>query len=221
MGGRGHKRRKSSFAPGPPRRTSTGDAGETSSLTNKQRELYNEKQRKKLETYLQQMIRWLIFRADSTRLCKFLEVSALAVRLSAEGGWQGKQGLLTIYSSRNRELRRKGLGLATLGASGFTDHHKPRWFLIRHSYIVCVDGPESTTPYDVFLVDSDFRTEKRKKLTDAKETVTAPAEVAMAKTGKHHLIRLYNSERKLKLIARSERQYIQFVESMNQMVNST
>ncbi|KAI7231645.1 phospholipase D [Hortaea werneckii] len=221
MGGKGHKRRKSSFAPGPPRRTSTGDVGETSSLTNKQRELYNEKQRKKLETYLQQMIRWLIFRADSTRLCKFLEVSALAVRLSAEGGWQGKQGLLTIYSSRNRELRRKGLGLATLGASGFTDHHKPRWFLIRHSYIVCVDGPESTTPYDVFLVDSDFRTEKRKKLTDATETVTAPAEVAMAKTGKHHLIRLYNSERKLKLIARSERQYIQFVESMNQMVNST
>ncbi|TKA30639.1 hypothetical protein B0A50_02359 [Salinomyces thailandicus] len=225
--GRGHKRRKSSFAP--PRRTSTGEVipnnADPSDSTNRQRELYTERQRKKLETYLQQMIRWLIFRADSTRLCKFLEVSALAIRLSAEGGWQGKQGLLTIYSSRNMEMKRKTLGLATLGASGITNHHKPRWFLIRHSYVVCVDGPESTTPYDVFLVDAEFRTEKRRKLlAEARtvtETVKAPAEAAMATTGKHHLIRLYNAERKLKLIARSERQYIQFMESLNQMANTT
>lgn len=222
--GRMHKRRKSSFAP--PRRTSTGELippnADPNDLSIKQRELYNERQRRKLETYLQQMIRWLIFRADSTRLCKFLEVSALAIRLSAEGGFQGKQGLLTIASRRNRELRRKGLGLA-LGAGGFAERHKPRWFLVRHSYIVCVDGPESTTPYDVFLVDSDFRTEKVKKRIADQTTATEMAKAAAdtTTTGKHHLIRLYNSERKLKLVARSERQYLQFQESLNTMMNNT
>ncbi|KAK3100819.1 Phospholipase D1, partial [Teratosphaeriaceae sp. CCFEE 6253] len=155
------------------------------------------------------MIRWLIFRADSTRLCKFLELSALAIRLSAEGGFQGKQGLLTIASRRHRELRHKGLGLA-VGAGGFAERHHARWFLVRHSYVVCVDGPESLVPYDVFLVDGDFRMEKKPKKISDQETAAdmAKAAVETTKSGKHHLIRLYNSERKLKLIARSERQYL-------------
>ncbi|KAK3074600.1 Phospholipase D1, partial [Teratosphaeriaceae sp. CCFEE 6253] len=72
LAGRKHTRRKSSFAP--PRRTSTGEfvpanIKDPDSLNAIQREKYNEHQRKKLERYLQQMIRWLIFRADSTRLC--------------------------------------------------------------------------------------------------------------------------------------------------------
>ena len=110
-----HRRQKSSnFTPPPFRRTSTAEIGplpeNPEDLDARQRELYQRRQRRKLETYLQQMIRWLIFRADSTRLCKFLELSALAIRLSAEGGFQGKQGLLTIASRRQRELRRKPLG---------------------------------------------------------------------------------------------------------------
>ncbi|TKA67417.1 hypothetical protein B0A55_11279, partial [Friedmanniomyces simplex] len=224
LSGRKHTRRKSSFAP--PRRTSTGELippnTDPNSLNAFQREKYNEHQRKKLERYLQQMIRWLIFRADSTRLCKFLELSALAIRLSAEGGFQGKQGLLTIASRRHRELRHKGLNL-TKGAGGFAERHHPRWFLVRHSYIVCVDGPESLIPYDVFLVDSDFRTEKKaKKITEQKTAAEmAKAAVDTTKSGKHHLIRMYNSERKLKLIAKSERQYIQFQESLNTMTTET
>ncbi|KAK4541519.1 hypothetical protein LTR36_007965 [Oleoguttula mirabilis] len=235
--GMGKHRRKTSFF-APPRRTSTGDLipqnADPNSLSARQKELYNERQRRKLETYLQQMIRWLIFRADSTRLCKFLEVSALAIRLSAEGGWQGKQGLLTIYSGQSREVQKKRLlGLATGGfaalGNSIAERHKPRWFLVRHSYLVCVDGPESSTPYDVFLVDSDFRTEKaQKRLTGAPEQQTSAVEkdgkvqpTKASKAGKHHLIRLYNAERKLKLIARSERQYIQFQESINSMMQET
>jgi len=218
-----HKRRKSSFAP--PRRTSTGGldgaaATDPNALNARQRELYNERQRKKLETYLQQMIRWLIFRADSTRLCRFLEVSALAIRLSAEGGFQGKQGMLTITSRRNRELRKK---FPVPTPNVIKVRHKPRWFLVRHSYIVCVDGPESLTPYDVFLVDSDFRTDKIKKRVVDQKTPGDMAKVAADSTtgSKHHMIRLYNSERKLKLLAKSEKHYLQFQESLNQMMENT
>lgn len=214
----GHKRRKSSFAP--VRRTSTGEIGSVAmdpeAAQARQRDQYSERQRAKLEIYLQQMIRWLIFRPDSTRLCKFLEVSALAIRLSAEGGFQGKQGLLTIASRQRRDIRRKNLSPAA-----FADRHRARWFLVRHSYIVCVDGPESLIPYDVFLVDSDFRTEKSTQtLTDGPQTAQDEAKI-VAESGtsrtKHHIIRLYNSERKLKLIARNERQYLQFKESLTQM----
>ena len=228
-----HKRRKSSvFSPIGLRRTSTSELdplpNDPDDLDARTRELYQRRQRRKLETYLQQMIRWLIFRPDSTRLCKFLELSALAIRLSVEGGFQGKQGLLTIASRRNRELRRK-----PLGPQGLADRHKPRWFLVRHSYIVCVDGPESLNPYDVFLVDSDFSTEKQKKRISEQKSAqdvaravaeggpTAAATVPATGRAKHFLIRLYNSERKLKLLARTERQYLQFQESINLMADAT
>ncbi|KAH9825830.1 Phospholipase D Active site motifs, partial [Teratosphaeria destructans] len=223
--GRTHKRRKSSFAHGL-RRSSTGGDTAGANTDPKRLENYQDRQRKKLEAYLQQMVRWLIFRPDSTRLCKFLEVSALAIRLSAEGGYQGKQALLTIASRQHREIRRKGfmLDIAKEAAGGgFKDRHKRRWFLVRHSYVVCVDGPESTVPYDVFLVDSEFRTEKHKKGISEQGSAkdVAKAVGSTAKNPKAHLIRLYNAERKLKLIATNERSYLQFQESLNKMAEAT
>ena len=223
-----HKRKKSSiFTPTALRRTSTGDLGrlpdDPDELEGKQREIYQRRQRNKLQIYLQNMVKWLIFRPDSTRLCKFLEVSAMAIRLSAESGYQGKQGLMTIASRSERELRRKPLSVADFKRA------KPRWFLVRHSYIVCVDGPESLVPYDVFLVDSDFSTEKRKHrlkaANGAAEAAKSMAESAADKADKmtttHQLIRLYNAERKMRLIARTERQANQFQESINQMAEAT
>ena len=224
---KGHKRRQSSFAP--PRRTSTSEIGNTSAdpdtLNARQRQVYAEKSRQKLETYLQQMIRWLIFRADSTRLCKFLELSAMAIRLAAEGGYQGKQGLLQIASRRHREFHRRTI--QTLGPQHFKERHKRRWFLVRHSYIVCVDGPESLIPYDVFLVDSDFAIDQQRQRISDQTTAQQKLKVAgenatHATTAKKaHLITLYNAERKLKLHARNEKQYLQFRESLAYMTDNT
>jgi phospholipase D1/2 len=219
---KGHKRRKSSFAP--VSRMNTGDltGADAEDLTARQKQQYAERSRQKLETYLQQMIRWLIFRADSTRLCKFLEISAMAIRLSAEGGYQGKQGLLQIASRRHRELRRKTF--ESLGVKAFKERHKRRWFLVRHSYIVCVDGPESLHPYDVFLVDSDFAVEKRNhRMIDqeADGKLAKDSADTGAQPKKAHLIRLYNSERSLKLYARNEKQYNQFVDSLKFMMSNT
>jgi phospholipase D1/2 len=221
---KGHNRRHSAF--GPPRRTSTSEIGNISAdpdtLTARQRQVYAERSRQKLETYLQQMIRWLIFRPDSTRLCKFLELSAMAIRLSAEHGYQGKQGLLQIASRRHRELRKKTI--QTFGPHAFRERHKRRWFLVRHSYIVCVDGPESLVPYDVFLVDSDFAIEKKKEKIMEQGSAKEMAKVAQKNatpTKKAHLIQLYNAERKLKLYARNEKQYLQFRDSLTHMMDNT
>ncbi|KAI9658246.1 MAG: Phospholipase D1 [Bathelium mastoideum] len=218
------KRRRSSF--NPIRRKSSigtinGVTGEIAARaggvgavgSGHRREPYQERQRKKLETYLQQMIRFLIFRADSNRLCRFLELSALGIRLASEGGYHGKEGLLVLQSSKGVDFRR------ALKPGFVKERHRPMWFLVRHSYVVCVDSPEGMNIYDVFLVDPDFTTEsKKKRLRDQN-----PQELAKSAnpTSKHHQLRLHNSERKLKLLARNERQLQQFKESIKFMVGLT
>jgi phospholipase D1/2 len=112
---------------------------------------YAERQRKCLEKYLQELIRWLMFRPDSNRLCRFLELSALGVRLAAEGTYHGKECYLHIQSSKGLDFRR------VLTPRAVMARHTRKWFLVRQSYIVCVESPENMNVYDVYLVDSKFR----------------------------------------------------------------
>ena len=180
------------------------------------REPYPERQRKKLETYLQQMIRYLIFRPESNRLCKFLELSALGVRLAAEGSYHGKEGLLIIRSGKGVDFR-KGLTPSLI-----KNRHRPKWFSVRHSYVVCVDSPEAMNIYDVFLVDLNFSIQtKNKRLRDSKPKDLAKTAKESAAHPQHHSLKLCNSERKLKLLAKNERQLHQFEDSLNFMAQNT
>ncbi|MCJ1365595.1 Phospholipase D1 [Acarospora aff. strigata] len=180
------------------------------------RDPYPERQRRKLELYLQQMIRYLIFRPESNRLCKFLELSALGVRLAAEGSYHGKEGFLVIQSGKGVDFRRK------LTPTLIKGRHLPKWFLIRHSYIVCVDSPEEMNIYDVFLVDSGFHAQRNKKrLRDSKPKDLARSAKDSASHPQHHSLRVKNSERKLKLLAKNERQLHQFEESILFMASNT
>ncbi|TAQ86673.1 hypothetical protein B7494_g4993 [Chlorociboria aeruginascens] len=181
-----------------------------------QKRIYNERQRRRLEQYLQEMIRWLIFRADSNRLCRFLELSALGVRLAAEGSYHGKEGFLVIQSAKGLDVRR------VLTPKLIFQRHSPKWFLVRHSYIVCVDSPENMHIYDVYLVDSKFEViKKRRKLAElGRKEIIAEAE-ASAKHPQHHSLKLQNSERRIKLLAKNERQLRQFEESLAFMLNCT
>lgn len=215
------------------RRPSQGIARRKSSITNQEgesaagpssthegaggrRETYPERQRKKLELYLQKMIRFLIFRADSNRLCKFLELSALGVRLAAEGSYHGKEGFLIIQSSKGLDFRR------ALTPSLIKKRHWPKWFLVRHSYVVCVDSPEEMNIYDVFLIDSHFKMQTQKiSLRNQKAKELAKSAKESARHPQHHTLRLENSERKLKLLARNERQLLQFEESIRFMAENT
>ena len=178
---------------------------------------YAERQRRKLELYLQQMIRYLIFRPESNRLCKFLELSALGVRLAAEGSYHGKEGLLAIQSGKGVDFRRAWT------PSLVRSRHGWKWFLVRHSYIVCVDSPEEMNIYDVFLVDSEFEIQaNRRRLRDQKK----PKDLARtaqetAAHPKYHTLKLCNSERKVRLRARNERQLHQFEESISFMSHNT
>jgi phospholipase D1/2 len=176
---------------------------------------FADKQRKKLEQYLQKMIKFLLFRPEGNRLCKFLEVSAMGMRLAAEGSYHGKEGFLMIRSAKGLDFRR------ALTPSNISNRHTPKWFLVRHSYVVCVDSPEEMHIYDVFLFDSDFRIQSTKQRLKNHPRAKELAEAARESAGQHHRLKLVNSERKLKLLARGERQLHQFEESIRLTIETS
>ena len=186
----------------------TAAAGPVVQQAMQKRESFNMQQRRQLEDYVRRLIRQMIFRPDSNRLCKFLELSALGVRLAAEGSYHGKEGYLIIRSAKGSDFKRPW------NPSQVARRHAPKWFLVRHSYIVCVDSPEEMNIYDVFLVDSAFQVDTKRFLQ--KPRVEPVSATNPART-QHHRLTVQNHERRVKLLAKNERQLQQFQQSMNLM----
>ncbi|KAM7198653.1 phospholipase D1 [Rhypophila sp. PSN 637] len=186
------------------------------------RKRYVERQQRMLEKYLQEMIRWLMFRADSNRLCRFFELSALGVRLAAEGSYHGKECYLHIQSSKGLDFRR------VLTPGKVIARHSRKWFLVRQSYIVCVESPENMNIYDVYLVDPKFKlvpkTNKNKFLQaighdgDEDEAFDLGAD---SQPTKHHTLKIITSERKVKLFSPNQHLIQQFEESIVEMLKKT
>ncbi|KAK4100036.1 phospholipase D [Parathielavia hyrcaniae] len=188
-----------------------------------QRRKYVERQQRMLEKYLQDMIRWLMFRADSNRLCRFLELSALGVRLAAEGSYHGKECYLHIQSSQGLDFRR------VLTPGKVIARHSRKWFLVRQSYIVCVESPENMNIYDVYLVDSQFRIKSKTrnqhlhliKSREHDEDIQSLDPSARRPAGKHHTLKLITSERNVKLFSPNQHLIGQFEESIMEMLKAT
>ncbi|KAK5099135.1 Phospholipase D1 [Exophiala xenobiotica] len=184
---------------------------------------FPQRQRQMLELYLQRVIKFMLFRADANRLCKFLEISALGMRLASEGSYHGKEGYLAIRSAKGIDFRR------TLTPKYVRARHSPKWFLVRHSYIVCVDSADSMYIYDVFLFDSDLTVQSskpRREGNERREIGRTARDIAatskeLAKHPQHHRLKLVNSERRLKLLARNERVLHQFEESIRHMIDTS
>ncbi|KAI1112305.1 phospholipase D [Nemania sp. NC0429] len=185
-----------------------------------------EKQRKTLEKYLQDMIHWLMFRPDSNRLCKFLELSALGVRLAAEGNFHGKECYLHIQSTKGIDFRR------VLTPQKVIASHSRKWFLVRQNYIAVVESPATMNIYDVYLVDPLFRVESKKsKLRRFGKLIKGNAENEKGKQvsqyadeevpEKHHSLKIFTAERKIKLFSRNQTILHQFEQSVLDMLKQT
>ncbi|KAI1734177.1 phospholipase D [Xylaria scruposa] len=185
-----------------------------------------EKQRRTLERYLQDMIHWLMFRPDSNRLCKFLELSALGVRLAAEGNFHGKECYLHIQSTKGIDFRR------VLTPQKVIARHSRKWFLVRQNYIAVVESPATMNIYDVYLVDPLFRVESKKsKLRRFGKIIKGNTEKDKGKEiahsadedvpEKHHSLKLFTAERKIKLFSRNQTILRQFEQSVLDMLKQT
>jgi phospholipase D1/2 len=182
------------------------------------RRRYVERQQRMLEKYLTEMVHWLIFRADSNRLCRFLELSALGVRLAAEGSYHGKECYLHIQSSKGLDFRR------VLTPQRVFSRHTRKWFLVRQSYIVCVESPENMNIYDVYLVDPKFKIITKKSKLKQITSNNDEEEIDLTANPlheKHHTLKILTSERKVTLFSRNQHIVRQFEESITDMLKAT
>ena len=126
-----------------------------------------------------------IFRPESNRLCKFFELSALTLSLAPRGGFQGKAGYLKIPGS-NASRRANQPGLSPIS---WMSNRSPKWFIIRDSYFVATDGPESADIYEVFLIDEDFRIERPKRVyRTGMHFLTGKGTIKRRKDGAQHIL---------------------------------
>jgi len=101
-------------------------------------------QRLHLENYLLALIRAVMFRPEANRLAKFFEISALSISLAKEGGTQGKAGILRVAGNQTSR-RSVGRGLNPFGVG---EAAKPRWWIVRESFLVAVDDPSSVSDWE-------------------------------------------------------------------------
>ncbi|KAM3579992.1 Phospholipase D1 [Umbelopsis sp. WA50703] len=154
-------------------------------------------QRRSLEQYLMQLARCLMLRGEANRLCKFFEISALGIQLSAEGGYHGKEGYMLIERRSDQNPSAHRAAVCGIHVQNIRKRLTPKWFLARHSFIACVEEPNSTIIYDVLLVDSDFDVERHHKHAST--------------------IRVQNSQRVMHLRCKNDAQAAQFLASLKEL----
>ncbi|SCU82768.1 LANO_0B07470g1_1 [Lachancea nothofagi CBS 11611] len=176
----------------------------------------------RLERYLKLLNLALCLRPQSNRLFQFYELSPIGNLLSYENGYQGKQGYMVVRSTASAQ----GWRVSHFKFRDFRamiERHTNKWFLVRHSYILYVSDLHSTTPLDVFLVDSSFKIrvpgEFEVSVDDYKDF--DPMGHDARKISTKLQITLENSERKIQMLVKSEFQLRLWVASLSKMVKST
>ncbi|QNP99062.1 Phospholipase D1 [Yarrowia lipolytica] len=190
----------------------------------KNRNMINERIKGELERYLRQLFKLLLFRGEANKLFQFLELSNMSIRLAPEDHFHGKAGFLVNRTS----ARKAGWRVSHWRVDDIRQmvaRHTSKWFMVRHSYIVCVDNLYSTTPLEVFLLDSKFKVSHnlKKKNKDgvlsggSNPNTSGESDLEeLQKPGSTHItLKVENASRQLKLVATSDKQLAQWMESIN------
>ena len=187
-------------------------AGAISGVPQLTRQDVNLTQRKRVEEYLHELARVLMFRPEANRLFRFLELSNIGLRLACtEQSYHGKEGYLAISGLQipNSSL--------LLRPREWVRKYTPKWFVVRHSYIAIVESLSSLAIYDVIFADSDFIIQKRNALEPANLFTSEKAD----KSSRHHAFRIRNSQQELSMRWKNERVISQFVDSIENMLTQT
>jgi hypothetical protein len=105
-----------------------------------------------MEKYLNQFIAMLNPCGYTNRLCRFLEISTLGMYLAFKypEGHHGKEGFAVLQSRSDRDPKytRQFLQdgfVCSLPTSGGRRRRFPKWFIVRESYIICVNDPSEAS----------------------------------------------------------------------------
>ncbi|KAL6451092.1 SPO14 Phospholipase D1 [Candida maltosa Xu316] len=181
---------------------------------------------KDVDFYLREMIEAASLKPQSN----ILFVSPLSSLLSYEQGYSGKQGPVHIGGTARSQGWRVGHFKAN-DLKGIYERRAEKWMLIRNSYLTYVSDINSTSPLDVFLVDSSFKIHSRKlevTTKDDDESVFDNASLtekkiidSESKFFPHLKITLENAERSLVISPKSPRDHKLWLNSLQTMQSLT
>lgn len=195
------------------------------------------------QSYVQEIEKYLIdlnllfaMRPQSNRLFQFFEISPISSLLTYESGYIGKQGVIHVGGTAKSQGWRVGHFKAN-DLKGMIDRRSEKWFLVRGLYVMYVSDIISTTPLEVFLVDSSFKITYKQhdkhdiKSVDTESDYEAVLEPQVDKNGqalsnvqhkvfKHLRVVLENSERKLVIIPKSRAEQLMWIKSLNDMIKN-
>ncbi|KAF9354805.1 Phospholipase D1 [Mortierella sp. AD094] len=151
---------------------------------------------REFQIFLQEMIRYAMYLPDAERMCKFLELSALTLAQVPDGGYQGKEGYLTVV----KQKRLMDEGPLTNAVKKVYRKPVSKYFIVRDSFIIVAASHKNTEIQDVILLDSTFQANK------CPRHIHSP-----------HSFDIINSELKFHVRAKSDHRRRQFVESIRKM----
>lgn len=190
-----------------------GSIGGATPMLNRDKQ-YADVVAKKLGEWLRRCLLVFTFREECNRLCRFLEISTLGIRLARDEKVSGKEGYLAVRSVKGAT---RGM---TCNPIEIKRRHQPRWFMVRESYIAVIADPGATAIYDVFYLDHSFEMTRRHFLNDISLSREKDQQTGHQHP-QHHQFKMKNSERRVNLVAKNERQLEQFVSSIEKMTDST
>ncbi|CDK29425.1 unnamed protein product [Kuraishia capsulata CBS 1993] len=109
-----------------------------------------------IERYLRDLFQAMTLKPYCNKVFRFLQLSPIGVLLSTENDFNGKQGYLTILTKSKAQGWNVG-HWKPMELKAMVVRHTPKWVVVRLGYIIYVSEIHSTTPLEVFLVDSSFK----------------------------------------------------------------
>lgn len=203
-----------------------------------EKEKFCEALRQALEKYMLDLFNAMRFRPEANRIFQFLELSNMSMRLAPENSYHGKEGYLILRSSapsmgwRVSHWKPNELSL-------MIDRHTSRWYLVRESYIVCVNDISSVNVTEVFMVDPYFKVthglitgggagtfssqlnEVGPVRSNTNVNTSGVADISQIDAHQGFTFEVANGERKMKLVTTSQRQLGLWIESINHMTEHT
>lgn len=184
---------------------------------------YNQLLEKRLERYFRLLNLALCLRPDANLLIQYYEFSTIGNLLSYEAGYKGKEGVLVNYT----KAKKQGWYVSyrtTSAVKEIVQRHTTKWCLIRDSYIMYVADVFSTTPLEVFLVDSKFSYSFSGEDTVSKLSGNSNLDEwdleDTKKLSTKLFIKLKNAERELHFICKSELSMKLWVKSIAKMTQN-
>ncbi|ANB15305.1 phospholipase D [Sugiyamaella lignohabitans] len=186
-----------------------------------------------IEVALAEYLRGLLHKfqagGDANRILSFFECSTMTVQLaSAENHYHGKEGMLYMSSMASAQGWKVSHWKPD-DISQMVQRHTKKWFLVRPSYIVCVDNIAATNIREVFLVDASFRARSRTDrndilFADSSSDNTKRPEVARGLSrlrASRFIVEIENNERQLAIAGKSQKEMLLWVECLNKMKDAS